>query len=37
LIKGRTKILKAPNPVDPLNQVTERNPFINLDLCHIVF
>jgi hypothetical protein len=37
LIEGGTKILKAPNPVDPPNQVTKRNPFINMDLCHIGF
>jgi hypothetical protein len=37
LIEGGTKILKAPNPADSLHQVTERNPFINLDLCYIGF
>jgi hypothetical protein len=37
LIEGGTKILKAPNPVDPLNLVTERNPYNKLDLCYLDF
>jgi hypothetical protein len=37
LIEEEKKILKATNLADPLNQGTERNPFINLDLCHISF